>query len=102
VWEAVFHWLGRRISTYFLSFGNLFKSKKGGRINHLIWLATYWNNWKHRNNVILFNGITPNASTLLEDIKIFSWLWFSGRHARNSSIPFSNWCNNPLSFIFNS
>jgi hypothetical protein len=35
VWEAMFCWLGRRISTYgecwnhFLSFGNLFKSKKG-------------------------------------------------------------------------
>jgi hypothetical protein len=50
--------------------GIYLSKKKRGRINYLIWLATSWNIWKHRNNVI-FSGITPNASTLLEDIKTF-------------------------------
>jgi hypothetical protein len=55
---------------HFSLYGNLFKNKKGGHTNHLIWLATTWNIWKLRNNVI-FNGVIPKASSLVEDIKTF-------------------------------
>jgi hypothetical protein len=73
----VFRWvrksfiLGMQKWNYFISFGNLFKKKKGGRINHLIWLATMWYIWKHRNNVV-FNGTIQNASFILDDIKTYS------------------------------
>jgi hypothetical protein len=86
------------VGTHFSSFGTLFNYQKGGQTNHLIWLAPTWNIWKLRNQVA-FNGVIPNASSLLQDIKSFSWLWFSGRFARNSCIPFTDWCQDPMSFI---
>jgi hypothetical protein len=57
------------------------KTKRGNRIRHLIWLATTWSIWKHRNNVV-FNGGLPNASVLLENLKAISWIWFSGSSGR--------------------
>jgi hypothetical protein len=107
VWEVVFNWVGKRLSmdavswNHFSLFGTLFNFQKGGRINHLLWLATTWNIWKLRNQVV-FNGVTRNAFLLLDDIKSFSWLWFSGRFARNFCISFSDWCQNPMSFILSS
>jgi hypothetical protein len=107
VWEAVFNWIGKSVITdtdgwnHFSLFGTLFNFQKGGRTNHLLWLATTWNIWNLRNNVV-FKGVIPNASTLLNDIKSFLWRWFSGRFARNSCIPFSDWCQDPMSFILNS
>jgi hypothetical protein len=76
---------------HFSSFGELVKTKKGARVSHLIWLATTWNLWKLRNNV-LFNGALPDASSLVDDIKDFSWVWFKGRCGRNCCILFSSWC----------
>jgi hypothetical protein len=104
VWEAVFNWIGKRVITdtvgwnHFSLFGTLFNYQKGGRTNHLLWLATTWNIWNLRNNVV-FKGVIPNASTLLNDIKSFSWRWFSGRLAHNSCISFPDWCQDPMSFI---
>jgi hypothetical protein len=66
----------RRMKSFFL-FDDLVKLKKGGRVSHRIWLTTTWNLWKLRNNVI-FNGVIPDASSLLDDIKAISWMWFKG------------------------
>jgi hypothetical protein len=54
-------------------FGDLIKLKGDERVCHLIWLATTWNIWTLRNNVI-FNGVVLDASSLLDDIKAFSWM----------------------------
>jgi hypothetical protein len=49
VWEMVYHCIGRSVVTraavvngrhHFFRFGNLFRYPKGGRVSHLIWLAT--------------------------------------------------------------
>jgi hypothetical protein len=109
VWEAIFLWIGKSIASagsvlglnHFSMFGTLFRYPKGGRVNHLIWLATAWCVWNLRNQVV-FNGTTPSANSLLEDIKTFSWLLFSGRYARNSCISFSAWCLDPMSTILSS
>jgi hypothetical protein len=107
VWELVYQWIGRSVVTgaavvngrhHFAQFGNLFWYPKGGRVNHLIWLATTWCVWNLRNQVV-FKGATPIASTLADDIKTFSWLWLNGRFARNSCILFSDWCQDPMSSI---
>jgi hypothetical protein len=72
--------LGKSVSsgltdiTHFCSFGDLFNVKDKGRIRYLVWLATTWNFWKTRNNVI-FNGGIPDVLALLEDIKLNSWVW---------------------------
>jgi hypothetical protein len=102
IWAAVYDWIGKSIPegavgwNHFLLFGDLIMlSKGGGRVSRLIWLATTWNIWRHRNNMI-FNGGTPDASTLLKDVKCTSWFWFSCRYGRNSSVSFSYWCIDPL------
>jgi hypothetical protein len=101
VWVAVSRWIGKPIPIgeegwkHFIKFGECVKTKKGGRVRHLIWLATTWNIWKLRNNVI-FNGSPLNASSILDDIKTFSWAWFTGRAGRKSCIPFSSWCIDPM------
>jgi hypothetical protein len=91
--EKRINWIGRSCPlgldgwNYFLCFGDLTKSSKENRVRHLIWLATTWSLWKLHNNVI-FNGITPNLSKLVDDIKAIFWIWFSGRFGSNSSCLF--------------
>ncbi|CAJ2637710.1 unnamed protein product [Trifolium pratense] len=104
IWEAIFKWIGKRFPpnnkgwNHFVLFGDMVKSKKGERVRHLIWLATSWNIWKLRNSVI-FKGALPNALLLLDDIKFSSWVWFSSRYGRNSSLSFQEWCHDPLGCI---
>ncbi|XP_045809826.1 uncharacterized protein LOC123904180 [Trifolium pratense] len=106
VWYKVLSWLQNSLPLgaagidHFMAFGELFNVKDKGRIRHLVWLATTWNLWKVRNNVI-FNGDILDASALLEEIKLTSWLWFSRRFGRKACIPFSSWCLDPLSCIHN-
>jgi hypothetical protein len=101
IWENVFSWMGYHgISSlegwnHFNSFGNTVKSKNSSRVSHLIWLATTWCLWKHRNDVI-FNGVVPNVPSLLDNIKAHSWNWFSGRSGRQSLLSFSDWCEHPI------
>jgi hypothetical protein len=78
IWCAISNWIGKTIPTgdvcctHFLLFGKLFCLKKGGgRVSRLIWLATTWSIWKLRNEVI-FNEVIPDASTLVNNIKIVS------------------------------
>jgi hypothetical protein len=109
VWNLVFQWIGRSSSTgagvmgihHFSSFGILFRNPKCGRSKHLIWLTTTWCVWKLRNQVV-FNGVVPSLSSLMEDIKTFSWLWFNGRIASNSCISFFDWCQDPMSILISS
>jgi hypothetical protein len=108
VWDLVSNWLGKRIPTgvdccrHFLLFGDLVGSKKGGgRISRLIWLATTWSIWRHRNNAI-FKGITPDSKSLFNEIKIVSWFWFSCRLGRLSNSTFMYWCLDPLNCISSS
>ncbi|WJX94410.1 hypothetical protein P8452_75829 [Trifolium repens] len=102
IWTAVSNWIGKALPTgadccsHFCLFGNLFRLKKGGgRVSRLIWLATTWSLWKHRNDVI-FNGVTQDASNLVNNIKITSWIWFSGRFGRKANLTFLNWCIDPF------
>jgi hypothetical protein len=71
-----------------MRFGEILNLSIDERVHYLIWLATTWNIWKFRNNVI-FNGTLPVVSTLLDDIKVSSWIWFSNRVGRKS-------CMDPL------
>jgi hypothetical protein len=104
VWNQIANWVGKTIVTgtalwnHFLVFGNMVRLKKGDRVSRLIWLATMWNIWRHRNNVI-FNGAIPDAINLLNDIKYVAWFWLSNRWGRNSNFSFMSWCLDPLGCI---
>jgi hypothetical protein len=54
-------------------------------------VGDYLDLWRLHNNVI-FNGVIPVASTLLDDIKVTSWMWLTRRYDINSCIPLSCWC----------
>ncbi|MCH81357.1 ribonuclease H protein [Trifolium medium] len=101
VWQAVYNWIGKSLSAdvtgwhHFMLFGDLLKGKKRERYSHLIWLATTWHLWKHRNNVV-FNGVIPAASSLMDDIKATSWMWVSGRLGHRVCFSFLNWCIDPI------
>jgi hypothetical protein len=102
---TVSNWIGKNMPTgdacctHFLEFSKLFCLKKGGgRVSRLIWLATTWSIWKLHNDVI-FNGVTLDATTLVNNIKNVSWLWFSGRFGRKANLTFSYWCIDPLGCI---
>ncbi|KAK2406475.1 hypothetical protein QL285_042196 [Trifolium repens] len=85
VWDLVSNWIGKNVAAetctnvrdHFSLCGSLFRFPKGGRTNHLIWLTTNWCVWKLRNSVV-FNGDSPNISSLLDDIKTYSWLCLVG------------------------
>jgi hypothetical protein len=104
IWNAVFCWLGKTYQTgvegwnHFKLFGNLVRVKDGGRVRHLIWLVTTWKLWNLRNNVI-FNGVIPDASSLLDDIKTSSWVWFTSRYEHKFCTSFSNWCLDPMTCL---
>jgi hypothetical protein len=106
IWASISQWLGKTVPsnldrwTHFLLFGDLIKLKKGGgRVSRLIWLATMWSIWKHRNEVI-FKGVNPDAIALLNDIKAVSWFWLSSRFGRKSSITLLNWNLDPLGCLY--
>jgi hypothetical protein len=109
VWDAVFTWVGKRLPlpggalgwNHFSLYGKLFRNRKGARTSHLIWLATTWNLWKLRNDMI-FKGVIPNATKIVEDIKSYFWLRFCGHFAHNDCISLSDWCHDPMCFIIRS
>jgi hypothetical protein len=107
VWEAVSNWIGKSIpsdiagSDHFIRFGKLFQHQNKGRLKHLIWLTTTWCIWNLRNQVI-FNGASPDATTLFDDIQFYSWLWFSRRLTPDSCFIFSTWSRDPMSSILSS
>jgi hypothetical protein len=105
IWALISNWIGKGIPVgvdgcyNFLIFGDLVGLKKGGgRVSRLIWMATTWCLWRHRNNVI-FKGATPDSTSLVNEIKTVSWLWFSCRYGRHSNSTFMHWCLDPLSCI---
>jgi hypothetical protein len=107
VWTAISNWIGKIIRTgldcydHFLMFGNLVRTKKGGRrVSRLIWLVAMWSIWKMRNDVI-FKGVTPDATTIINEIKSISWLWFSCRFGCKANLSFLYWCVDHLDCFAN-
>jgi hypothetical protein len=100
LWRAIFTWLGTcylnsstSLQQHFLYFGGLFKGRKCRRVKQIIWLATTWCMWRSWNN-ILFRRDCVNVSVLVEQIMYISW--FISRVGINTSLVFSDWCNNSL------
>jgi hypothetical protein len=59
------------------------------RSRHIIWLATTWCLWCHRNNIV-FHGDYVKASSLVEQIKYIAWFWLIGREKLNVNVAFSD------------
>jgi hypothetical protein len=101
VWSNIFRWLRLNlihfvnICNHFNLFGTTLKGATNKRSRHLIWLATTWCLWRHRNNIV-FRGDSVNASSLVEQIKYIAWFWLIGREKLNVNVAFSDWCTDPL------
>jgi hypothetical protein len=101
IWYEVWDWLG--IS--FVSPGVIrhhlhqFINMVGlPRVTHLfmkiIWFAFVWVLWKERNNQV-FQQVATSPSTLLEKIKLNSFLWIKARQA-TFTYSYHEWCKHPL------
>ncbi|XP_045797681.1 uncharacterized protein LOC123891843 [Trifolium pratense] len=107
VWSNVLNWLGKTLPLgaegwyHFILFGDQFNVKDKGRVRYLVWLATTWNIWKLR-NLVIFKGVIPDALSVVDAIKLFSWVWFTNPYGRKACYPFSSWCLDSLSCIQNS
>jgi hypothetical protein len=84
VWSNIFRWLGLipipfvNICNHFTLFGNILKEAANKKSRHLIWLATTWSLWRHRNNIV-FRGDSVNVSSLVKQILYIVWFWLIGR-----------------------
>ena len=83
------------ICNHFNLFDTTLKGATNKRSRHLIWLATTWCLWRHRNNIV-FRGDSVNASSLVEQIKYITWFWLIGREKLNVNVAFSDWCKDPV------
>jgi hypothetical protein len=82
--ERVFAWLGlifslpHNLSSLLTCMAVTTRSNLKWKGLVMIWNATIWAIWRHRNKVIFENGVSDSAK-LLEDIQTSSWKWWLGR-----------------------
>jgi hypothetical protein len=97
----VLHWLGissvlgGELRQHFFQFIHMAGLP---RVTHaylrVIWFASVWVIWKERNNRV-FNNAASASSTLLEKVKLNSFLWMKSKQAA-FSYSFHDWWQNPL------
>lgn len=101
VWYLVCHWLGipcvfqGSVTQHFIQFTNLAGMARGSHdYLKIIWLACVWAIWKERNNCV-FNNLASDPLSIVERVKLFSFLWLSSNVA---SFPFGfhDWWRYPL------
>lgn len=62
----------------------------------VVWYATVWTLWIHRNQVIFKGGTVREGSELLEGAQIRAWHWLTGKVKG-----FHLFCMNGFSNLFN-
>jgi hypothetical protein len=45
---------------------------------------------------VIFNGVISDVFSLVDDIKVIAWMWFTSHFGGKSYIAFSSWCINPM------
>ena len=101
VWNLVSQWLGiyvvfpRSIKEHYLQFTQLAALP---RATHsylkIIWLACVWAIWKDRNNCVFKNAVI-NIHSILEKVKMNSFLWLSS-HFVPIAFGYHDWWRHPL------
>ncbi|AES66100.2 hypothetical protein MTR_2g062550 [Medicago truncatula] len=83
------------VNDHFLQFINLEGVLQSSYLYlKVIWLASTWAIWKERDNRVLRNtAVDPN--TILEKVKLNSFLWLSSNHAP-IAFGFHDWWRHPL------
>lgn len=75
-----------------------FKGRYMKNKENMVLMATTWNLWKMRNDM-LFNNGEEDASSLLFHIKLVSWLWLVVESKRHKVCSFYEWCTCPVDFL---
>lgn len=115
--DDIQRWLGISVNgnlvgvDHFRAYGLRIASKKAHRVKYLVWMATTWCIWLHRNSV-LFKGKVFDVKVVSnhikwishclskkKNIKSISWEWFISRVGWNLSCVIANWWVNPLNCL---
>lgn len=97
-WWGIASTLPANIKDHFLQHFNLFSSKTRAQVWKMVWFATIWYIWKHR-NAIIFRNSSPDADEVFDLIKVNSWLWLKYM-VGGISFNYSDWSIDPKSYIF--
>ncbi|KAF1867299.1 hypothetical protein Lal_00049728 [Lupinus albus] len=95
IWQSMYKWLDISNAlpltpfNHYLSHLGMTKDKKEKNVWRIIWLATIWAIWLHRNDII-FNHVRPSSLHLLD----------SARGIRGiESITYYEWLSNPIACL---
>jgi hypothetical protein len=101
IWYLVLRWLGISavmpgdLRHHFHQFIHLAGLPRSTHLHlRVIWFASVWVVWKERNNCA-FNNAVSNPSTLLEKVKLHSFLWLKSKQIA-FSYNYHDWWRHPL------
>ncbi|KAF1861709.1 hypothetical protein Lal_00026130, partial [Lupinus albus] len=101
VWQLIYKWLDFSIVLpinthhHFLYHMGLVNDRKCWKFWGVIWLATIWEIWLSRNDLI-FNNVSPSPHQILDSARVKYWLWIKGQMGIDSATFFSDWITHPL------
>lgn len=101
VWYNVFKWVGFHTVMHMKAENNLIQfdfindGKIRKNLRFLIWGATVWVIWIHRNNII-FQKEKIDKVAMIAHIKFISWSWFIMRKENITESSFDDWLKEPL------
>lgn len=76
---------------------NYWKGRKE-RYSSFVWECIVWLIWKVR-NAFVFRGEQTNRKKLIEEMKIWTWSWWTRRGQSYVGGRFKDWILNPVNFL---
>ncbi|XP_058727177.1 uncharacterized protein LOC131598612 [Vicia villosa] len=104
VWLKICAWLGitqsgeHQCCNHFLQMVEILKRKCSTRRVGVVWAATCWSIWKHRNDKIFNNGVS-DIDEIVHKVKMFSWWWLAIGNKQKVSCNFYEWNHSPLQYM---
>lgn len=99
MWMQVYNWLGvvtvlpQDLKAHLLQHSGMIHQKAYASCWQLVWAATVWSLWLHRN--VLFNNRGLEFDKVFELIRVRAWNWCS-KMVKGSKFSFIDWCTHPV------
>lgn len=103
VWSKCYSWWGissafpKELKEHLSQHSGLFYNKFLAIVWRMVWFATIWYLWKHR-NAIIFRDSGPDVEQVFELIKVNTWLWLKFK-VGGVLFFYSDWSIDPKSCI---
>lgn len=72
----------------------MYHSRSEHFVGGMLWFATVWSLWLHRNEVIFNNG-NLDFEKVIDSIKVSVWTWCDS-YVKKGCFSFVDWCINPF------